>query len=470
MPKEGTPSALNKDKVTLVLGGTTIGIATSFSITQSLLKQPAEFSMRLGRGTADYNAGKGPTIRELIKAAPPNTPFQLYINDNLRMTGYTDGYRATAAGGAASELTIFGRDTLAPLHDAHIHHEISFNNKTYKSLVEEVLKIVGYKNFKLDATGAGPRADRSIKAGISVRELLPVRTVQEILDGKGEGQTAGASGGSTTQSTLQSKIGERWMDFLRKQLDRAGLFLWAGGDGTIFLSAPNPNLAPTYRITRRRGQTRNDVNVIHADILNDKRPRYSYVVVYGKHGGKKNGVQKSKGDGEDKEMIGYGYDLARALAVRDKHVQNAAQAAYLAQRKLAEGRRHGFQLVYTMSGLSTPAIGGGNAVWTPDTVVEIVDDEFGIDSTTPGGNHFWIDQVDFGRAPHTTSTIRLMRPYDVVFGTPDFEGSGVQTGFPKTPKPKPPQDVKGLIATPKGPNQSKAPNQSVMPVYGPPKK
>lgn len=447
-------SALNTDTVTITLGGSEIQIATGFNISQSIIKQPCEFSVRLGRGSTDHNAKKGPTIRELIRASPPNTDFKLYINTNLRMSGKTDGYRASAAGNQASELSIFGRDGLAPLHDAHIHEEKSFNDATYKSLTETVLKLVGYKNFTLDATGAGPRADRKLKAGVSVRELLPVRTVQEILDGKGEGSTAGAGGGSTAHNTLQSKLGERWMDFLRKQLDRAGLFLWAGADGKFFLSAPNANLAPTYRIVRRRGQTRNDVNVIHADILNDTRPRYSFGVVYGKHGGKKDGVQKSKGDSADDEMLGYGYDIERAITIRDRYCQNAAQAAYLAQRKLAEGRRHGFQLVYTLSGLSTPAIGGGRAVWTPDTTVEVVDDEFGIDETTPGGNIFWIDTTDFARIPQTNTTIHLMRPYDVVFGTPDFEGaSGVQTGFPKTPKPKTAEELVGTGALVSGENR-----------------
>lgn len=433
--------SVNTDKVILMLGGSEIQIATGFSMSQSIIKQPCEFQMRLGRGSTDRNASKGPTIRELIAAAPPNTPFQVLVNNCLRMTGKTDGYRATAAGGSASELSIFGRDALAPLHDAHIHDEKSFNDATYKSLVESVLKIVGYKNFKLDATGAGARADRKLKSGVSVRELLPVRTVQEILDGKGEGQTAGAGhGGSTAHNTLQAKLGERWMDFLRKQLDRAGLFLWADGNGDFILSAPNSNLAPTYRIVRRRGDTRDKMigNVLHADLLNDTRPRYSRAYIYGKHGGKRQGVQKSKGDSKDQEMLDLGFDDERAITIRDKYCQNAAQAAYLAQRKLAEGRRHGYQLVYTLSGLSTPSIGGqGNAVWTPDTCVEIEDEEFGIDSSSPGGNVFWIEQVDMQRAPHTTTTIHLMRPYDVIFGTPDFEGaSGVTTGFPNTPTPK----------------------------------
>lgn len=431
--------AYQDDTVLLTLGGTSVLIATSYSIQQSILKQPAEFSIRLGRGSGTPEPNKGPTVAELIAKYPPNTPFQLRINGHLRMTGKTDGYRASAAGNAATELTIFGRDGLAPLHDAHIDREISFNNATYESLVKAVFKEVGLDASKIVASN---EANRKLQAGVNVRQLLPVQNIDRILFGKGDGVTAKAAA-----SVLQTKPGDRWMDYLRKQLDRAGLFLWAAADGTFVLSAPNQNLKPIYRIVRRRGQAHNEVNVIHADYLNDTRPRYTFAVVYGKGGGKAKGRTHSKGDSSDDEMLNtYGFGKAfdgsdinsRSLVVRDAHCHNAAQAAYLAQRKLAEGRRHGFQLVYTMSGLSTPGINGGRAIWTPDTLVEVVDEEFGINST------FWIEAVDFQRSPQSQTTIHLMRTFDIVFGTPDFDASSdatVATGFKGPPAPADPATI-----------------------------
>lgn len=445
------------DKVSLTLNGETVLLATSWSIKQSVLQQPGSFEVRLGRGSVNPDPRLGPTVKDLIAKYPPNTPFELRINDCLRMKGRTDGYRANAAGGQATELTIFGRDTLAPLHDAHIYKEMSFNDATYSSLVKSVLKEVGLDPNKLTTSGAN--VDRKLKSGVPVRELLPVRIIDEILagkfeDGSGIGGTSG-SGGTTTagasHSVLQTKAGERWMDYLRKQLDRAGLFLWAGGDGSIILSAPHAELGPIYRIVRRRGQNRNQVNVIHADLMNDTRPRYSFGIVYGRGGGKKKGRTKSIGDAVDNEMLdvyGFGKDdrgnpsYSRAIVLRDTHCQNAAQAAFLAQRKLAEGRRHGWQLVYTMAGLSTPALGGGRAVWTPDTVVSVQDDEFGIDS------NYWIESVEFGRHPQSYTTIRLMRSTDVIFGTAEFGGGnvGVRTGFPG---PNDLKEVNGNVLTPR---------------------
>lgn len=429
--------AFFNDDVTLTLAGTELRVATGFEINQSVIQQPAIFSFRLGQEKEITKfikrvvgaTGTDAESRRLALTGPfgPNAPFELRINGNIRMTGNTDGYRATQAGDHGTELTIFGRDGLAPLHDAHVHYEVNFKDSTYRSLVAAVLEIVGIDPKRLTSSANAANVDRQLRAGIPVKELVPVRTVQEILaafakdDKNGTGSTAGAS-----HFSLQSKIGERWMDFLRKQLDRAGLFLWAGGDDKIILGAPNVETDPLYRIVRKRtGQTRNEVNVIHADLLFDTRPMNTFGIVYGRAPGKKGGRPPALGESADDLMYNLGFPFSRAIALRDTHCKAKAQATYLAQRKLAEGRRHGYQLVYTMDGLSAPAIGGGRAVWTPDTTVEVEDDEFGIHET------MWIESIEMKRSPQTTTTVRLMRQYDAVFGAPEFgdDGSGGGGGF-----------------------------------------
>lgn len=413
------------DEVVLKVGDKTITNSTGYEIHQSVLEQPASFSLRLGQSESIRELiNRSESISHGLQLAPlaPNTPFELHINNNLRLTGRIDGYRASAAGNNATEVTVFGRDVLAPLHDAHVHLEKSFTDKTYKKLVEAVLTEVGLDPNLLVTGDDKVLVNRKIQAGVSIKQLLPVKQIDQILtaisEGAGVEQTAGAAA-----NVLQCKIGERWQHFLRTQLDRAGLILYGGASGSIILTAPNSNQEPIYRIVRRRGQTRDLVNVVHADYLNDTRPCSSFAVVYGRGPGKKKGRPKSIGQSTDGLMLDYGFGIGRGIAIRDTHCQNSAQAAYLAQRKLAEGRRHGFQLVYTLAGHSTPAIKGGRAIWTPDTVVSVQDDEFGIEED------FWIDAVTFQRGPQTTTTIRLMRKSDIVFGTADFEGANVKTGF-----------------------------------------
>lgn len=381
------------DKVTLQLGNDELLVATGYDIRQSILTQPAEFHLTLGQRDS---------INTLIKRYPPNTPFRLSVGGALQATGTTDGFRAQGSAGA-TQLTILGRDALAPLHDGHIQDEVTFTDDSYRSLVVKALAAVGLPDNVLSTN----KNKRAIKTGVPVTELLPARTIDQIL-ADWQGQPGGSV--AVTHDIIQAKAGERWYDFVRHYLDRAGLFLWAAADGVTILSQPNAQLAPTYRILRKRGQSRNDVNVKHADYLFDTRPRFTDVVVYGKGGGKKHGRGKSKGLTQDAEMLGYGYK--RAFTVRDAKCQSQVQAVYLAQRKFAETLRQGIQLVYTVAGHSTPSLSGGRAVWSPDTVVEVKDEEFGIDGM------WWIDQVEFRRNPQTETTLRLMRQQDVLFGSP----------------------------------------------------
>lgn len=434
------------DTVTLELGGGEVLKATSWNIRQSILAQPGEFEVTLGQGK---------TLKTLLEMFPPNTPFQLSINGNLRMTGRTDGYRAS---GDATELTIFGRDALAPIHDAHVTGDKSFNDDTYTSLVHKVLSECGLGNTKLSATGNN--INRKLMSGVPIKELAPARTIDQIL-----ADTSPADKGSTTHAgnakALQAKLGEKWFEFLRKQLDRAGLMLWATGDGNFVLSAPNVEQFPMAQLVRQRGALRNKVNVIRADLLNDTRPRFTFAIVYGKSGGKKFGRATSKGSASDAEMVKLGFGNAieiarrggrsgasrlmpartideilaseaknaakgsstkgktipgnsRALVIRDAICTNEAQAAYLAARKLAEARRHGYQLVYTVAGLSIESPLGGRGVWTPDTMVSVFDEEFGISDS------FWVESVEFARRPQSNTTIHLMRPEDVLFGAAEF--------------------------------------------------
>ena len=62
---------------------------------------------------------------------------------------------------------------------------------------------------------------------------------------------------------------------------------------------------------------------------------------------------------------------------------------------------------------TVPAIGGGRCVWAPDTIVEIDDQEIGVQG------EMWVESVQFRREPHTTTRIVLMRPDDLLYATED---------------------------------------------------
>jgi len=375
------------DRVRITLGGDDARIIENYTVRQSFLTQPASWSLRLGWGDV---------VADLIAKYPPGTPYQLFIGDVLQQTGQVDDIEVEGSASGAT-VTLTGRDALAPLLDACVTADRSFTNSTYADLVRTVLAQVLQRPYVLELTN---ERNRSQQAGAAVRQS------KSPLD------PLGTPTGAAKARPIQAKVGERWYAFVRKQLDRAGLFLFAGADGKFILTSPNADQPPTARIVRRRGQNRNEVNVLSYRYRNATSPRYDSALVYGRGGGRKAGRQKTSATFRDEEMAGYGFP-ARPLVLRDAHVATAAQAEALARRKIAEARRAGWNLSYRLSGHTVPSLDGTKkVVWTVDTTVEVIDDELGIRGV------FWVESVEFSRAP-TVTTVNLMRPADLLFGGED---------------------------------------------------
>lgn len=379
------------DRVVVTLAGQSIVVAESYEVQQSIFTQPAHFSLRLGWGAV---------LQGLIQKAQPNTPFQLLVGTTPKFTGHIDGFEAVSDGNGGGVLTIQGRDNLAPVHDAFIEQETSFENSTYADMVTDAVAetSVEYTIF------FNNDANRKLTSGIGV---VPLRDPSDSAQQNTTGPTA---------KQLRTRIGERLFEFITRQLKRDGLFLWAAGDGSLVCSQPNGNQNPIYSIVRQRGQTRNAVNVISVRYRNATEGRFSSATVYGRGGGKKFGRTKISGGFVDTEMTGFGF--SRPLVLRDASVTNATQAEFYARRKLAETRRAGWQLVYTVAGHTTPALGTGQrVVWTPDTMVLVDDQELGLKGS------YYIEATTFRRSPATTTELVLARGEDLIFATGETENS-----------------------------------------------
>src|SRR4051794_16517789 len=127
------------DAVRLTLGGEDVLVAESYEIKQSILTQPAAFSIRLGWGDV---------VRDLAKKYPPKTPFTLSIGNVVQQMGETDGYELEGTGGA-TQITIRGRDALAPLHDAYVTADESIHNATFHDVVVKAIEASGIKDYTL---------------------------------------------------------------------------------------------------------------------------------------------------------------------------------------------------------------------------------------------------------------------------------------------------------------------------------
>lgn len=393
------------DVVTLELSGGPVLYAETYEVQLSVLTQPCAFGMRLSTGNK---------LSDLLKTVRAGIPFRLLIGGVPQFSGTVDGFTAEVDGRSGSYITIRGRDAMAAVHDAFITSEQSFADVTFRDLTQQVLtKCLGGRPFEL-ATDAA--------AGRKVRTASPKPTTKASEQEKVEEVVGGSevfAGPKTQQSTLRTKLGARWYDgFLKPELDRAGLFLWCAPDGTFVLSQLYPKQDPLYRIVRRRGITVDDSArgtsmVRKASWRNDATARYSRCDVHGRRGGGATARTNIVGSFVDDELEAWG--IARPMSVDDDRAKTIAQAEFLARRKIAEARRAGWSLTYVVSGHTVECLQGGRAVWAPETVVEVEDDEFGI-----YGPHY-IESVRHARDTETTTTLVLMRPDDVLFGEEEGE-------------------------------------------------
>lgn len=412
------PDGSVDDRVRVVFGGTETRIFENYTVKVAVLQQPAAFNVRLG----DAGTAKG-----ILAEVPPNTPFQLKIGDVPQFTGFTDGHAASDGNGTS--VTVNGRDVLAKLHDADIDKERSFVEVTYADIVTAALDDVGlhdsllfYSNDASQIIRAGSDVvTKGIKGGAAAKQgtksdfvdfsagLALAAKNGSITALAAAALAASPTGGASTgvKHTVHAKLGERWLEFLHRHLEKAGLFLWADANGNIVLSSPNKEQKPSYVFVRQRGQLRNAVNVTGASLRNDTTRRVSECVVYARCGGRKSGRGKLHGSFVDEEMVAYGIQRRRTL--RDVNVFDEQQAVKYARHKVAEMNRASWNLTYTVSGHTAPTgVPGQRAVIVPDTIATVIDDELGL-----SGNYY-IEAVEY-RAPPTTTTITMMRLQDLVW-------------------------------------------------------
>jgi len=382
------------DRVTLRLGGSELLVAESYDVRMSFFRQPSVFALRTGWGG---------TALDLLDKYPPNTKFELLINDAVQFTGRIDATNAEQSAGA-TEVTFHGRDDLAPLHDSMAAADRSFDNASYEDVVNDCLTLAGIDEYTLYFENTNSRERRTA--------VVVPSTTNKTVFGR-----ARKSASAAKKKAGQLKVGQRYYEFIKPELDKAGLFLLAGadiGNGPEFiLTEPNTQQPARYKILRRRGELRNKVNTTTASLKNDTAKRFSEYVIFGRGGDPKSGQQPTQATYTDNEMLGYGFPRARRRTARVDNVQSAAEALKLAWRMRAEDRREGWNLTYTVSGHTVPVLGGRSvndrAVWGIDTTAEVEDDEYGIYGT------YYVSDVQFQRdGSGTRTTLTLIDPADWV--------------------------------------------------------
>ncbi|HWA29108.1 MAG TPA: hypothetical protein VG734_25890 [Lacunisphaera sp.] len=264
---------------------------------------------------------------------------------------------------------------------------------------------------------------------VNILERTPSAIVQEKkIDSL---PTAAAVGSTSTVvvQTLKVKLGTRWIDALERELKLVGLFLWCDAEGNFILARPNADQTPSFRLFRQRGGERYINNIIDCEFDDDTTSRHTSAVCYGRVGKGKAGRNKLHGDFADDELSDSDFDSP--LTIHDDDVATNAQAAYIARKAIAEERRSGHKLEYTVRGHTADLItsaDGASSNWTVDVVVSVDDREIGIQ------DDFYLEALVFARSPHVTTELVLMRPKDLVFAEDLFpKPIAVQRLQPKKP-------------------------------------
>ena len=417
-------SAVGKvdDVVRLQLGGSDVMICENYDVHSGILQQPSAFTLRLG---------KGDTILNVIRASPPRTPFNLLIGGVPQFQGWTDGFEAEGSTGATT-LVVSGRDTSAELHCGEFSEAVSYTNLTYKQLAEAMLARVDLPDAKVFTDNA---ANRKIRAGVGVVTASEPEPDPDVI-----GNGAGVPPPDTI---IRAKVNEKYARFMRRHFDRAGVMFWSAsgpwapaigspqeGNGSFCLFVPNGAQTPLYRFARRRGMSSNQVNILSAKYKVNTAGRFTACEVHSRSPGKKSGRAIFKGAYIDDEMgnaplkgyehpAGYGYTLRDGItplrfhAYRDVNVTDENQAETYARRKAMEARRAGWSLEYEIAGHTCPSlVSNDRAVIIPDTVALVQDDELGLN-----GNYY-VESVRYKRSGSgTTTTVKLMRLVDLIFGS-----------------------------------------------------
>lgn len=386
--------ATGDDRVQLRLGTLLVKIASEYDTKSGIFDQPSTFSFVIGDGS---------TAASLIQQAPANTPFQILVGGAPQFTGFTEGREARGSATQGTQLHVHGRSILAKLL-TDLEKNASFTGKTHRDLVAQALSDLDIKKpFTNDAPQilASNADTRKTRSGTNVKASDADDYTAQLS------QYAGTQGDA--YPVARTKLAEKYLDLLRRHLETVGLFLWDSPTGDIIVGRPNWHQPAIARIYRRRSRVPTS-NIESYSWREDYAPRYSEVAIFGKTTGRKYSRHTTSGAYTDDIMVNLGFHKVKV--VRDVNVTSIAHAEAIAKKHLAEGRRKGFALEYTVKGHSTPNIlTGGTTIWSPDTVVDVVDEEIGI------SGQYYIENVRHTRnANGTHTTIKLLEPDSLIFG------------------------------------------------------
>jgi hypothetical protein len=423
------------DAVRIELGETVLLVAKDYQVDIAFLQVPNAFTIQIGSGS---------TALKLMKRYPMNTQFRLFIGPVCQFVGRTDGFDRGPS--AATDISIVGRDILGRMLKKRFPADRKFLNDTYEQLTIAAIKGAGLAPYTLTVDDA---AQRSATTGTPIVEQVTIEKdadLNTLFAIDSAGLTKGVDlnfapldvvppkikivenrfKGYKNDHPIEAKLGESYYEWLKKQLEKAGLFIRAGIDvegleeNVFLVSEPHARQSPLYALYNRRGkkgENHTENNVKSVDFKDHSTSRYAKYIFVGLGGRGKDGRKEVRGEYVDMEMREMGYD--EEYPVNDKSCKSTEHANFLARKMCAEARRSGKSITYTIKGHTLPLLlaPSRRAVVAIDTCIQIFDEENGVEGI------FWIERVRHkGSANNGRVTeITVMDPDDLVFGDGGFQ-------------------------------------------------
>ena len=245
--------------------GTTVRLDTwkSYRFNSNFLSKTDGWSCTLGDESISD---------KLIASVKVGMKIQLRIDNLVQGSGYIDDVEISSSRSGGTEVSISGRDVLAPTVDACMDPTIKLTaGQTVVDLLQAVFNPFGLLIYV---------ADNDDNRGLMTGQTRGTPTSKKGKPLK-----------SYVLHQLKPYPNEGAFDFASRVCQRHGLWIWPSSTGTaLIVGRPSYDVGPDFYITHKRGDIGATNNVIHSTVRRSSEQQPSVIVATGFGAGGENAI------------------------------------------------------------------------------------------------------------------------------------------------------------------------------------
>ena len=370
-----------------------------------------------------FNVGDETISDKLLQALTPGQSVQLKVDDLIQASGFVDRVDIRSDRSGGTEVSIAGRDVLAPAVDANIDPRMRFSEG---QTLEQILFAI-FQQFGFNAMVVDDEANLNVMRG----QTRGIKTSKKGKPLK-----------SFITHQLKPYPHEGAFAFASRLTQRHGLWIWPSADGkALIVGKPIFDQEASYALRHKRGAAGVDNNVVSSSVCRDGTDQPSIIVATGYGAGgafprsslKAIAINELTAYGPDGDFVpvvkqvlkdnpeavridvrtDFGHEalvpskVARPLYLHDDESKTPEQLANYVRRELALRQRKAFTGHYIVEGHKN-----SGAPWTVNSIVDIDDDVSNVHGA------FWILSRTFNKDRTGTGTrteLEIIRPNTLAF-------------------------------------------------------